>query len=151
MRVKLLTGCERKQSTDGTIGLAECAHSIAGVLAGPRVRRTQIRKETPWRRQPPMLQVPPPDVGQLVTDNETYCRLALGQRELEYVRVHHHEVATQKPGGERIEKPARLHHIHIRDLRETQPARMGRGDPMKQRKLSLGDPNRVPPDPAQRQ
>ena len=88
-----------------------------------------------------MLQVSPPYVSQLVADDETYCRFTLGQRQFEYIRVYHYEVATQKPGGERVEEPARLHHIHLRDPRQPQSAGGGRGDPVKQRKLSLGYPN----------
>lgn len=79
--MKPLPGGQRQQSCDGSVGLAERAEPIAGILTRPRVRGAEIGKKPPWSRQPTVLQVAARDMCQLVTDDESCIATAFTRRD----------------------------------------------------------------------
>ena len=99
------------------------AVAIAGVLARAAVRSPEPRERLRRKQERVPLEVPRGEVSQFVPDHEVELpgvRAVVHQR-----RVDDHELAREQLGGKRVERPAGLQEVDLRELRHVEPLRRG--------------------------
>jgi hypothetical protein len=76
------------------------------------------------------MEVPAPDMGQLMPHNEPHRRFALSQRHLEHVGVDDDKIPPKEAGREGVEESAGFHHVDCWGLLESKAAGVGRCEPV---------------------